>query len=475
VTVSAGTTYVVSYYAPTGHYSYDTNFFDTSYVNGPLTAPAGNNGVYSYNGPGTFPTSSFANSNYWVDPVFMPGAGPPGDTTPPNVTAVSAAGTSSTSATVSWTTDEAATSRVDYGTSATNLNLNATVGGLSTSHSVPVTGLAPNTRYYYRVTSADAAGNSATSPNPPVAPASYAPTAAPITDATSADFGAGTVSSTYVAGNADGEVVLTPTVAQEFTGTTLPTGWTSSPAVSGGTSTVANGSVSVSGANLSSTATYPSGKVLEAVGTLDKNQSIGWVGSSNANIKISFSVNASNQLIATVNDGFLNNTTGVAMTGWTAAPHKFRFEWTSSAATFYVDDVQKYTHAFSTLVSGNLKPLLGDSVRTDAALAVDWLRVGQYAASGTFTSRVFDAQSTVVWDALSWDAAVPAGATLTVKVRAGDTPTPDTNWTAFATIASSGGSIGQTRRYVQYQLTLTSTGSRFTTAQVRSVTAAFHV
>jgi hypothetical protein len=391
------------------------------------------------------------------------------------VSSVTAAGSGSTSATVTWTTDEAATSRVDYGTTSTTLNLNATVAGLATGHSVPITGLAPNTRYYYRVTSADAAGNSTTSPAASGSPASYAPSTTPLTDATSTDFGAGTASSTYVAANGDGEVVLTPTVAQEFTGTALPSGWTSSAVVTGGTSTVNGGSVTVSGANLSSTATYTNGKSIELTATLGKSQSIGWVGGSNANVKISFTVNASNQLIANVNDGFLNNVTGVAATGWTGGSHKFRLEWTSSSATFYVDDVQKYTHAFSSTFSGNLKPLLNDSVTTDAGLVVDWLRVGPYAASGTFTSRVFDAQAPVIWDGLSWDATVPTGATLIVKVRAGNTATPDASWTAFATIPTSGGAIGQTKRYVQYQLTLTSTGSRFTTAQVRSVTAAFHL
>src|SRR5262249_54513391 len=155
------------------------------------------------------------------------------------------------------------------------------------------------------------------------------------------------------------------------------------------------------------------------------------------------------QLIASVNDGFFNNTTGVAATGWTPASHRFRIEWTSSSATFYLDDVQKYTHAFQPVFSPNLKPLLNDGVRTDANLLVDWLRVGPSGASGTFTSRVLDGRAAVVWDGLSWDATVPTGATLTVKVRAGNTPTPDASWTAFATIPASGGSIGQTRRYVQ--------------------------
>ena len=396
------------------------------------------------------------------------------DSTPPVVSAVAATG-SGTSATVTWTTDEPATSRVDYGTSSSALSLNATTAGLSTSHSVTLSGLTPNTRYYYRVTSADAAGNATTSPATTSSPASYAPTTTPLSDATAANFSAGTTSSTYVGLNGTGEVVLTPTAVAEFSGTALPAGWTSTATVSGGKSTVSGGTVTVSGANLTTTATYSNGKSIEVVSTLGRKQTIGWVTRSNANVKMSFTVNASNQLIASVNDGALNNASGTAATGWTAAPHKFRIEWTSSAATFYVDDVQKYTHAFTSLYGSTYRPQLSDSVTTDSGLVVDWLRVGPYAASGTFTSRVLDAQAPVTWDGLSWAATVPSGTTLTVRVRTGNTATPDGTWSAYVTIPASGGAIGKTSRYLQYQLTLTSSGSRFASPQVRSVAAAFHV
>ena len=79
------------------------------------------------------------------------------DTVPPVVSAIAVAPTGTT-ATVTWTTDEAATSRVDYGTSATALTSTASATGLSTTHSVGLSGLASGTTYYYRVTSADAAG-----------------------------------------------------------------------------------------------------------------------------------------------------------------------------------------------------------------------------------------------------------------------------------------------------------------------------
>lgn len=70
VEVEAGTSYVVSYYAPNGHYSVTGAFFGTPHVVGPLTAPAGPNGRYAYGAGGGFPTNSWNSTNYFVDVVF---------------------------------------------------------------------------------------------------------------------------------------------------------------------------------------------------------------------------------------------------------------------------------------------------------------------------------------------------------------------------------------------------------------------
>lgn len=70
VAVTAGTQYVVSYYAPAGHYSYTQNFFSGPWTSGDLTAPAANNGRYLYASGGGFPTFSWGASNYYVDVVF---------------------------------------------------------------------------------------------------------------------------------------------------------------------------------------------------------------------------------------------------------------------------------------------------------------------------------------------------------------------------------------------------------------------
>lgn len=75
VSVSANTTYVVSYYAPHGQYAYDSGRFASSGVtNGDLTAPQDSmgdpNGVYDYSGSSTFPTSTYGSTWYGVDAIF---------------------------------------------------------------------------------------------------------------------------------------------------------------------------------------------------------------------------------------------------------------------------------------------------------------------------------------------------------------------------------------------------------------------
>jgi hypothetical protein len=87
VPISANTTYVASYYAPTGGYASDSGYFASSEVNsGPLHAlqdgTDGGNGLYEYGADG-FPTGSYQSTNYWVDVVFNASTA---DTTPPAVT-----------------------------------------------------------------------------------------------------------------------------------------------------------------------------------------------------------------------------------------------------------------------------------------------------------------------------------------------------------------------------------------------------
>ena len=82
VAITANTTYVASFFTPTGHYSANAGFFASGVDNPPLHALAdgvsGSDGVYSYGASPSFPTSSFGSSNYWADVVFLPGSSMPG-------------------------------------------------------------------------------------------------------------------------------------------------------------------------------------------------------------------------------------------------------------------------------------------------------------------------------------------------------------------------------------------------------------
>lgn len=102
-------------------------------------------------------------------PLPPPAASPPADstsaadTTAPVITSVSVSSITETSATISWVTDEGATSQVEYGVATDYGSTSTFEQALVVSHSVTLTGLEPGTSYYCRVKSKDATGNEAVS------------------------------------------------------------------------------------------------------------------------------------------------------------------------------------------------------------------------------------------------------------------------------------------------------------------------
>jgi hypothetical protein len=91
VAITAGVTYVASYFSPSGDYAATKPYFTQNITNGPLIGLAdgldGANGLYRYTSTSLFPTSSFQSSNYWVDVVFVTTTS--SDNTPPTVSSVS--------------------------------------------------------------------------------------------------------------------------------------------------------------------------------------------------------------------------------------------------------------------------------------------------------------------------------------------------------------------------------------------------
>ncbi len=87
------------------------------------------------------------------------------DNSGPTQSSITANGTAGTSATITWTTNEAATSFVEYGLSSTYTASSSYNSTASTSHSFTISGLTEATVYHYRVVSIDAIGNRTNSSN----------------------------------------------------------------------------------------------------------------------------------------------------------------------------------------------------------------------------------------------------------------------------------------------------------------------
>jgi hypothetical protein len=87
------------------------------------------------------------------------------DSTPPVLSAIAASSITSSSAIISWTTDEPSTSQVQFGPTRAYGQSTATDSTLVTSHSQLLTGLLGGTLYNFRVISLDGSGNEADSAN----------------------------------------------------------------------------------------------------------------------------------------------------------------------------------------------------------------------------------------------------------------------------------------------------------------------
>jgi cohesin domain-containing protein/purple acid phosphatase-like protein len=90
-------------------------------------------------------------------------ASTPSDTTTLVISSVKASSITSSNVTISWTTNKASDSQVEYGASPMYGNLTSLSATLATSHSLTVSGLQASTIYHYRVKSRDAGSNLATS------------------------------------------------------------------------------------------------------------------------------------------------------------------------------------------------------------------------------------------------------------------------------------------------------------------------
>lgn len=82
-----------------------------------------------------------------------------------------------------------------------------------------------------------------------------------------------------------------------------------------------------------------------------------------------------------------------------------------------------------------------------------WPSTIQYVAGGTYTSPVLDAGGSARWSRLSWAGSAPAGTSITIAARSGNTALPDASWSGFVTISGNPGGLGAlpAGRYLQWR------------------------
>jgi hypothetical protein len=188
VTVMPNTTYVVSYYAPNGHYSASTDYFwrlpapgpnggslsDTGPLHALRTTATSGNGVYSYGGASSFPVNSSNSGNYWVDVQFAPIAAPGA------VTNVTATERGRTQAGVSWSAPSTGGAPSSYKITpyiGNTAQTPTTITGTPPLTTATVTGLTNGQTYTFTVqainpngSGAESAKSNSVTPLNPVAP-----------------------------------------------------------------------------------------------------------------------------------------------------------------------------------------------------------------------------------------------------------------------------------------------------------------
>jgi N,N-dimethylformamidase beta subunit-like, C-terminal/Domain of unknown function (DUF4082)/Calx-beta domain/Bacterial Ig domain len=471
VPIAANTTYVVSYHTNFGHYSATAGYFNTTGADAwPLhaqpTAAAGGNGVFVYGAAG-FPTQPFNGTNYWVDVVL----GDAVDTTAPQIANVLATPIDSAIAVVTWTTDEQATSAVDYSTDSAfpaALTQTASDGVYVTAHSIRLTGLVTNTSYFFRVRSTDRAGNQAMKPSVDLPPQSFTMPSPTLHDTLTGDFAAGALSGAYIAEDGDGEVTLAPQGGTEFSGSALPADWSTSTWSSNGSAVVGGGKLTVDGARVAQEgALVGAGHSLEFVATFSgdpfQHSGYGQTLQSGGEPFAFFSTSWTDSQGVEQSGGSLgvrttNGSGPEARTNlgpqYLNAPHRFRIDWLPSEVVYYIDGARVAAHTVT--IAGTMRPIAASDFNAfSGTIVLDWVRSSPYTTAGSFISRVFDASVEVDWQSIQWDAATPDGTSLAIAVRTGGTPIPDGSWSSFIPV-SAAGALTLRSRYIQYRADLAS-------------------
>jgi len=484
IPITANTTYVASYHSFTGYATTPQYFANGGVDSPPLHAQssvvAGGNGVFRY-GPSAFPNQigpdGFGATNYYVDVVF---AQVVANADPLQINNLRVQVIDSSSASVSWTTSHPTSTVLNYSPDPSLMPpapVTTLKDTLSTTHSFTLTGLTANAPNYFNVAATDQSGNVMIYNSP-----GFTVPGTTIHDTAYQDFAAPDASRSGVYVTQDGSVVLPPSIGSNFDGTSsqLPQGWVSADYNAGASVHIVDGILEVDGARVATCVTDTSGNCVGTETPSSTTSAIYGPGravefrsrfSNGAFQHAGFAQTMFNEsepwavfttagggaLFARTNTG--GNIKSVALgSQYLGSYHIYRIDWQPARVRYYIDGALVDDEALS--VPGPLRLLAASDFSVgDGDVWVDWIwMVGSpfTAGTGTFVSRVFNANSQVHFGAIQWNASTPAGTSVTMAVRAGNTPTPDGTWSGWTSATNGAFPLADAFQYVQYMAVLSS-------------------
>jgi len=287
-----------------------------------------------------------------------------------------------------------------------------------------------------------------------------------------ADFQAGTIDANgmAVAHQGDGELILKPAIAADFAD--LPPDWTKVEPL--GAVTFLSGQTVVENAHLHPQNLYWRPRSMEFKATFTgRDQRVGLGHTFDAPSWARFGTDATGTklVVETTNGLDTPLAVDVVVANPIDQPHVIRIEWTTNGVAYFIDDAPVGA-PHTTPVPNDMRPVIRDSSVDGKKLSVDWVRVGPYPASTTFHSRVFDHGKQVRWIKAQTSQLTRSGPPIALSVRTGNTPIPDSTWSAFTsepdTSTPPAVKIDRTAQFAQYRATLT--GDQLNTPELQAVT-----
>ena len=256
---------------------------------------------------------------------------------PPLISALSVSSVTSSGATITWTTDQASTSQVAYGTTTGYGSLSTFNSGLVTSHSVILTGLTASTNYDFEVLSQNAQGARATSANYGL-----------LTSASSGPPTAGLLG--YWAFNEDTGTMANDSSGNGYTGTVSGATWVpgyigSALSFNGTTNYVKTAGIPFTGAFSVSTWVNPAVITQTAYARIAETQYNNglFLGINSGGTKYKFIVNGGSGATGTCGAAYGCSEGGAVSSGW----HLVTGTYNGTTAVLYVDGVQVATDTFN--------------------------------------------------------------------------------------------------------------------------------